>query len=91
MAVLPAYQHQGIGSELIGRGLRECRNLGHGVVIVVGHPDYYPRFGFSSARARGLEATFPVPDEAFMVIELIEGALNGIAGVVRYPPAFDGV
>ena len=91
MAVRPNFQRQGIGSELVREGLRRARSLGHRVVVVVGHPEYYPRFGFSSARAKGLEAPFPVPDEAFMVLELSDGALNGVAGAVKYPSAFDTV
>lgn len=91
MAVRPEYQNQGIGSELARHGLRQCRNLGHKVVVVVGHPEYYPRFGFSSAGAKGLDVTFQVPDEAFMVLELNPGASDGIAGLVKYPSAFDGV
>ena len=89
LAVRPEFQNQGIGSELVRDGLERCRSLGHRIVVVVGHPTYYPRFGFSPARARGLEAPFPVPDEAFLVLELAPGALDGIAGVVRYPPAFE--
>jgi len=58
---------------------------------VVGHSNYYPRFGFASARVKGLEAPFPVPDEAFMVEELEGGALVGTVGMVEYPPEFDGV
>lgn len=88
VAVLPAYQRQGIGSRLVEEGLKRCRELGHGIVIVVGEPSFYPRFGFTPARARGLQAPFPVPDEAFMVLELVPGALDGIAGMVCYPPAF---
>ena len=88
MAVQPEFQKQGIGSKLVEKGLECCRRLGHQIVIVVGHPEYYPRFGFSSARARGLEAPFPVPDEAFMVIELTQGVLDGVSGMVVYPPAF---
>jgi putative acetyltransferase len=91
MAVHPKFQKQGIGSKLIRQGLERCRNLGYKVVIVVGHPNYYPRFGFTSARAKGLETPFLVPDEAFMVIEVAPGALNGISGMVIYPPAFEGV
>jgi putative acetyltransferase len=91
MAVQPEFQNRGIGSELVRRGLERCRNLGYGVVIVVGHPTYYPRFGFTPAREKGLEAPFPVPDEAFMAIEFTPGALNGISGMVIYPPAFEGV
>ena len=90
IAVHPEFQKQGIGSKLIRQGLVRCRKLGHKIVVVVGHPNYYPRFGFTSARAKGLEAPFLVPDEAFMVIEIAPGALNGISGMVIYPPAFEG-
>jgi putative acetyltransferase len=88
MSVRPECQNQGVGSQLVRQGLKRCRSLGHEVVVVVGHPAYYPRFGFSSARAKGLEAPFEVPDEAFLVLELAPGALDGIAGVVKYPPPF---
>ena len=86
VAVLPEHQNQGIGSALIRHGLAESTRLGHRIVIVVGHPTYYPRFGFSSARARGLEA--PFADTAFMVQELIPGVLDGVRGTVEYPPTF---
>ena len=91
MAVHPEFQNQGIGSKLVKEGFEQCRKLGHKIVVVVGHPDYYPRFGFASARAKGLEAPFPVPDEAFMVEELEGEALVGTVGMVEYPPEFDGV
>lgn len=91
MAVLPEFQNQGIGSELVRQGLRESKRLGHDIVVVVGHPGYYPRFGFTPARAKGLEAPFSVPDEAFMVLELSPGALKGKKGTLKYPPAFDEV
>lgn len=89
LAVLPAFQGQGIGSGLVTEGLKACKGLGFKAVVVVGHPDYYPRFGFSSARARGLDAPFPVPDEAFMVRELVPGALDGIKGIIRLPAEFE--
>jgi putative acetyltransferase len=89
VAVLPERQNQGIGSALIRHGLEQCRRLGHGIVVVVGHPNYYPRFGFSSARAKGFDA--PFPDAAFMVQELVPGALDGVCGTVEYPPAFVGM
>lgn len=88
VAVDPPFQRQGIGSALVRRGLAECQRLGYGVVIVIGHSDYYPRFGFSPARERGFEVSFPVPDEAFMVLELWPGALEGAGGTIIYPPAF---
>ena len=91
MAVLPEVQRRGIGSQLVEKGLECCRTFGHQIVIVVGHPDYYPRFGFSSARAKGLEVPFPVPDEAFMVLELTQGALDNISGMVVYPAPFEDV
>jgi putative acetyltransferase len=86
LAVLPTQQQRGIGTALIGRGLDEMWRLGERLVIVVGHPGYYPRFGFEPAGAYGL--TSPFPAEAFMVKELQPGALRGIAGPVRYPAPF---
>ncbi len=91
MAVYPEFQNRGNGSKLIRQGLERCRYLGYKVVIVVGHPTYYPRFGFTSARAKGLKAPLPLPEEAFMVIELDPDALNGISGMVIYPPEFGAV
>ncbi|RYD05773.1 GCN5 family acetyltransferase [Desulforamulus aquiferis] len=88
LAVLPEYQNRRIGSKLIEQGLESCRRLGYKIVIVVGHPNYYPRFGFLPARSLGLEASFDVPDEAFMVLELSPGALTNIKGTVKYPPEF---
>ena len=89
MAVLPEFQGRGIGSLLVREGLASCRRLGHHIVVVVGHPAYYPKFGFSPARERGIDVPFPVPDEALMVTALVEGALEGVHGIVRYPHAFD--
>ena len=86
MAVLPEHQREGIGGKLIQRGLDRLRHLGEQIVIVVGHPEYYPRFGFSAGEARGLES--PFPSDAFMTLELRDGALDGIRGRVRYPAAF---
>jgi putative acetyltransferase len=86
VAVLPEYQHKGIGQRLIEHGLDVLRNQGERIVIVVGHPDYYPRFGFSTCKAALLEG--PFPREAFMAMELSSGALAGVQGPVIYPPAF---
>ena len=89
MAVLPEPQRQGIGSLMVKEGLKEARRLGEGAVVVVGHPEYYPKFGFVSARETGLEASFIVPDEAFLAYELIPELLGGVSGMVEYPPAFN--
>ncbi|MGH9900227.1 MAG: GNAT family N-acetyltransferase, partial [Pyrinomonadaceae bacterium] len=88
MAVLPEFQNRGVGSALVRRGLEECLRLGFPVVVVVGHPEYYPRFGFAPARPKGLDCEYPVPDEVFMVAELSPGALRGVRGVVKYRPEF---
>ena len=88
MAVLPAYQRQGIGGQLVRAGLEECRNLGHEIVVLVGHPTYYPRFGFVPAKPKGISCEFEAPEEAFMVLELREGALAGRGGVVNFQPEF---
>jgi putative acetyltransferase len=91
MAVVPEYQNKGIGTELIKHGLIVCKKLGYTIVIVVGHPEYYPRFGFNPAREYSLEAPFEVPDDAFMALELVPGALKNVRGMVKYNPAFDSV
>lgn len=91
MAVLPRYQKRGIGSHLVRRGLDECNQLGHAIVIVLGHTDYYPRFGFSASLAKSLECPFGDCGEAWMAVELIPGALQGVHGKVIYPSAFTGV
>jgi putative acetyltransferase len=86
MAVLPAHQRRGIGGRMIRRALEMLRERGERIVMVVGHPDYYPRFGFSSEMARCLKS--PFPPEVLMAIELSPGALEGVRGRLRYPDAF---
>jgi putative acetyltransferase len=88
MAVLPVYQRKGIGSQLVRSGLEECRVLGHEIIVVLGHPDYYPRFGFVPAKQKGIKCEFEVPDEAWMVLELRESALAGRQGTVSFQPEF---
>ncbi|MFC1967399.1 GNAT family N-acetyltransferase [Chloroflexota bacterium] len=88
VAVLPAYQRQGIGSQLVRAGLEECRKLGHEIVVLAGHPEHYPRFGFVPARPKGVDCEVEVPEEAWMVLELSEGALAGRRGRVKFPPEF---
>jgi putative acetyltransferase len=91
MAVLPKYQNQGIGSRLVREGLKECQRLGQYIVVVLGHPNYYPRFGFAPANSKGLRSEYDVPDDVFMVLELNEGALQGRRGLVKYHPEFSKV
>ena len=86
VAVLPEHQRRGIGGRLIRYGLELLRGRGEKIAIVVGHPHYYPRFGFSTEKAQALESPFPA--EAFMAIELSTGALEGVRGSVVYPAAF---
>lgn len=88
LAVLPAQQNRGIGSQLIQEGLIRCRSLGHSIVVVLGHPHYYSRFGFEPASRYSIQAPFEVPDEAFMVRALQSGVLNQGQGIVNYPAYF---
>ena len=87
LAVLPERQRRGLGSMLVQEGLRLCGNSGDRIVIVLGHPEYYPRFGFSAKLAQPLRSPYAGP--AFMALELETGALDGVAGEVRYPPPFE--
>jgi putative acetyltransferase len=80
MAVAPARQRAGIGSQLVRAGLAACRDAGHRVVFVLGHPRFYPRFGFRPAAALGLRYAEPGCEAAFFVAELTPGALAGRGG-----------
>lgn len=88
LAVLPERQRSGIGSMLVRRGLAEARGLGHKAVIVVGHPSYSPRFGFTPGEPLGIRPPFVVSPGAFMVLGLVPDALAGVRGVVEYAPEF---
>jgi putative acetyltransferase len=88
MAVVPDRQRRGIGAALIREGLNECAAAGSAGVFVVGHPEYYPRFGFATGSRAGFTCEFEVSDDAFMVAELIPGALAGQSGTVYFHDAF---
>ena len=90
MAVIPERQRRGVGSELIRTGLDVCRRKGHSIVIVLGHPKYYPRFGFEPASRYGVTSRFDVPDDTFM-LQLLDPAMRDrdIRGCVRYSKPFD--
>jgi putative acetyltransferase len=85
-AVDPEFQGRGIGSRLIGWALDECRRQGHRLVVVLGRPQLYHRFGFKDAESCGIMSPFPVPPEVFMVLELVPNAAKGCTGEVRYRP-----
>jgi len=87
MAVLPERQRQGIGSELVRAGLRRGRERGQRIVFVVGHPEFYPRFGFSHGLTRSIDSPFS-GEEAFMAVELEPGAMQGLRGRIEFPPPF---
>lgn len=91
LAVKPSHQHQGIGSRLVQVGLSKCRELDHAIVIVVGEPRYYQRFGFQTAGNFGLQSSLSLPDEVFMALELQPAALENITGTVLYPAYFQNL
>ncbi|PKM21044.1 MAG: GNAT family N-acetyltransferase [Gammaproteobacteria bacterium HGW-Gammaproteobacteria-15] len=88
MAVSNVLQHQGIGSALVRAGLEQCKKRGIAAVVVLGHPAYYPRFGFTPASRFNISCPWHAADNAFMLLELTPGALKGKNGQVLYHPAF---
>ena len=88
MSVLPDRQRRGIGSALVRAGLERCTENGHGVVVVVGHPEYYPRFGFVPASRFRVGCEYDVPDDVFMALKLEPGIFSGRSGLIRYHAAF---
>ncbi|MGB5748929.1 MAG: N-acetyltransferase [Desulfobacterales bacterium] len=86
LAVIPDLQKQGVGGQLIERGLQHLANSGVDLVFVLGHPDYYPRYGFKPAGVEGFEAPYPIPEKhanAWMVQELRPGVIGSVSGKVR--------
>lgn len=88
LAVLPEYQKSGIGKNLMNKAIERARELGYKSIVVLGHEKYYPKFGFEKAIKYGVKAPFEVPDEAYMILELLPGGLNGVSGIVEYSKAF---
>jgi len=91
MAVLPEHQRQGIGSKLVEAGNRKIRDEGYPFIIVVGHPEYYPRFGFRPASKYGIKCEWDVPDDVFMVRILDQAKMQGVSGLAKYRPEFSAV
>jgi len=91
MAVLPECQRQGIGSKLIQTGNRKLKDAGCPFIIVVGHAEYYPRFGFRPASERGIKCEWDVPDDVFMLLVLDQAKMEGVSGLAKYRHEFSSV
>jgi putative acetyltransferase len=91
MAVAPAHQRSGVGSALVRAGLEACRERAAGAVVVLGHAEYYPRFGFVPASRFGIASEYDVPDDVFLILELRPGSLASASGTIRYHAAFGSV
>ena len=91
MAVIPECQNKDIGSQLVREGLKRCREDGYDAVVVLGHPEYYPRFGFLPSVRYGIKSDYEVPDEAFMILELRKNSLKDRSGVIKFNPAFESL
>lgn len=88
LAVTPEHQKQGIGTALMNAGIVECEKIGAGTIVVLGHPEYYTRFGFETSIKYNIGCEYPVPPEAFMIRELTPGFLAGKSGTIQYHKAF---
>lgn len=91
MAVLPEYQRQGIGSKLIDTGNNMLQKSGFPFIVVLGHPEYYPRFGFKPASAYGIKCEWDVPDDVFMVMFFDQTIVKQISGLAKYRQEFSSV
>lgn len=91
MAVLSRYRKKGIGSKLVKAGLERCKSLGYDAVVVLGHPGYYPKFGFVPSVEYGIRSEYEVPKDVFMILELVTGSLKNQEGLIKYNEAFNSV
>ena len=88
MAVIPELQNRGIGSSLVRAGVQQSKAESYDAIVVLGHPGYYPRFGFAPSMKFNISSEYDVPDEMFMILELKNGSLRGKRGIIRYHDAF---
>lgn len=88
VSVLPEHQQKGIGQTLVHAAIQAAKNAGHQSIIVLGHPSYYPRFGFKPSNHWNIQAPFDVPVEALMALELQDDALKEVSGTIVYSKAF---
>ncbi|MCQ1058171.1 N-acetyltransferase [Photobacterium sp. ZSDE20] len=91
MAIKPEYQRQGIGQAMIEEAKQTLAELGYPVIVVLGHPDYYPKAGFAPAASKGIQCPWPVPEEVFMVLEAVPGAMDGKTGMISYSEEFNAL
>ena len=91
MAVVPKFQKNGIGSQLVKVGIEKCSTQGYDAIVVLGHAEYYPKFGFVPSVKYGIKSEYDVPDEVFMVLELKKGSLKDKIGIIKYHAAFGSV
>lgn len=89
VSVLPKYQEKGIGSLLIKQAHKNAKELWYKSVVLLGHENYYPRFGYQLTEKFGIQLPFEVPKENCMAIELVQGGLKNISGTVEYPKEFN--
>jgi putative acetyltransferase len=88
MAVLPEYQRQGIGSALLRTGIEKLKKRQCPFIIVLGHAEYYPRFGFEPASRYGIRSEWEVPDDAFMILVIGEFEMRDGVALAKYRPEF---
>jgi putative acetyltransferase len=88
MAVLPEHQRQGVGSKLVEAGNRKLKEAGVPFIIVVGHPNFYPGFGFKPASAVAMKCEWDVPDDVCMLLLIDERKMTGVSGLVKYRHEF---
>ena len=91
MAVLPEFQRQGIGAKLVEAGNSRLRELSVPFIVVLGHPAYYPRFGFRPASRHGIRCEWEVPADVFMVLVIDRERMLSVSGLAKYRPEFSSV